>query len=43
MIAEEILNFFTQYISEDFENWLVGVGTVSIALGTILLAYAAIK
>jgi len=40
---EDICNFVFSYTTNDFKNWLVGIGTLAIGIGTIGLAYAALK
>lgn len=42
-MIESICNFVFSYTSADFKNWIVGIGTFAIGLGTIGLAYAALK
>lgn len=42
-MLEEICNFAFSYTSEDFKNWLVGIGTLALGGGTIALSYAALK
>lgn len=42
-MIETLCNIATSYTSQDFENWMVGLGTILIGGGTIGLAYAALK
>jgi hypothetical protein len=40
---ETICDYLNTYTSEDFKNWLVGLGTLAIGIGTIGIAYAGLK
>ena len=42
-MIESLCNFVFSFTPDDFKNWMVGIGTFAIGLGTIGLAYAALK
>ena len=42
-MIESFYNFAFSFTPDDFKNWMVGIGTIAIGLGTIGLAYAALK
>lgn len=42
-MIENICNVALEYTSLDFENWTVGIGTILIGLGTIGIAWGAVK